>query len=84
MLLERIVFKKNPDGWSLVGSSIIIGGAVFVALDKGKNAQKDVEDARKVGEGDEGKAEEGRLSGEQGEEGIVLLPAAGGSGERHL
>ena len=46
MLLERIVFNKFPDAWSLLGSSIIIGGAVFVALDKGKNAKKEVEIGR--------------------------------------
>ncbi|GAA6002682.1 hypothetical protein JCM10207_007625 [Rhodosporidiobolus poonsookiae] len=34
MLLERLVFHNTPDVWSLLGASIIIGGAVRVALDK--------------------------------------------------
>ncbi|GAA5827240.1 hypothetical protein JCM11251_001185 [Rhodosporidiobolus azoricus] len=34
MLLERLIFHKLPDAWSLLGASIIIGGAIRVALEK--------------------------------------------------
>ncbi|GAA5888821.1 hypothetical protein JCM6882_002865 [Rhodosporidiobolus microsporus] len=34
MALERIVFHKLPDAFSLLGASIIIGGAIRVALEK--------------------------------------------------
>ncbi|GAA6036017.1 hypothetical protein JCM8097_005217 [Rhodosporidiobolus ruineniae] len=34
MILERVVFHKLPDAWSLLGACIIIGGAIRVALEK--------------------------------------------------
>lgn len=47
------MFGKLPDIWSLMGSAIIVGGAVYVALDKGRKP--------KVRAGNpSGKAEEGR------------------------
>ncbi|BGP28484.1 hypothetical protein JCM10296v2_000219 [Rhodotorula toruloides] len=33
MVMERLVFGKLPDIWSLVGAAIIVGGAVRVALE---------------------------------------------------
>ncbi|GAA6051936.1 hypothetical protein JCM3770_006585 [Rhodotorula araucariae] len=33
LVIERIAFHKSPDGWSLLGAAIIIGGAVRVALE---------------------------------------------------
>ncbi|KAK4046382.1 hypothetical protein OIV83_006105 [Microbotryomycetes sp. JL201] len=36
ILLERVVFHHLPDVWSVIGATIIVGGAVRVALDKSK------------------------------------------------
>lgn len=33
MIMERLVFGKLPDIWSLIGAAIIVGGAVRVALE---------------------------------------------------
>lgn len=51
MILEYLVFGNLMDAWSLVGSVIIIGGAVMVVLDKQSVPQK----------GSEGRIEEGRV-----------------------
>ncbi|KAK4057748.1 hypothetical protein OIO90_001396 [Microbotryomycetes sp. JL221] len=42
ILLERVVFNHFPDGWSLIGASIIVGCAVRVALDKTKKQTSDI------------------------------------------
>jgi drug/metabolite transporter (DMT)-like permease len=34
MILERLVFGRTPDVWSLLGACIIVGGAIRVALEK--------------------------------------------------
>lgn len=36
IILERIVFHQLPDVWSVLGASIIVAGAVRVALEKSK------------------------------------------------
>lgn len=40
MILEKICFGRLPDAWSVLGSLIIVGGAVYVALDKGKTSRQ--------------------------------------------
>jgi hypothetical protein len=62
MILERLVFAKLPDAWSLLGAAIIVGGAVKVALEKSKSFSSTTKEGRnKDAEGEERKAEEGRL-----------------------
>lgn len=58
MILERIVFGRLPDAWSLLGSAIIVGGAIYVVMEK----EKAKGDATALGSSGnpEGKAEEGR------------------------
>ncbi|KAI5481731.1 hypothetical protein MNV49_000008 [Pseudohyphozyma bogoriensis] len=56
LVFERLVFEKLPDWWSLTGAMIIVGGAGWVVVSK--KATQPAE----VGEGDESKAEEGRMS----------------------
>lgn len=34
MILERIFFKRYPDVWSILGATVIIGGAVRVAMER--------------------------------------------------
>ncbi|GAA5867917.1 hypothetical protein JCM3774_004721 [Rhodotorula dairenensis] len=34
MVLERIFFKRYPDVWSILGATVIIGGAVRVAMER--------------------------------------------------
>lgn len=34
MLLERIIFKRLPDAWSILGAIIIVGGAIRVAMER--------------------------------------------------
>lgn len=58
MILERLVFGKLPDAWSLLGSAIIVGGAVYVVMEKEK--AKVADRAPGVTDNPEGKAEEGR------------------------
>lgn len=50
IILEKLVFRKNPDNWSLVGSGIIIGGAIWVALEKQKIPKKSEERLEEEGE----------------------------------
>lgn len=38
MVFERLIFGRYPDLWSLLGASIIVGGAVRVALEKTKSS----------------------------------------------
>lgn len=38
MIMERLVFGKLPDIWSLIGAAIIVGGAVRVALEHKSHA----------------------------------------------
>ncbi|KAM0793653.1 hypothetical protein ACM66B_001084 [Microbotryomycetes sp. NB124-2] len=47
IMLERIVFHHLPDVWSVIGATIIVGGAIRVALDKSKKqADPNVSDKR--------------------------------------
>ncbi|GAA6059362.1 hypothetical protein JCM10212_003260 [Sporobolomyces blumeae] len=60
MILERVFFHKYPDGWSLLGATIIVGGALRVALAKTK--PKPIADGarRKSDDGGARKAEDGQ------------------------
>ncbi|GAA5861437.1 hypothetical protein JCM1840_005369 [Sporobolomyces johnsonii] len=68
MILERIIFHKLPDAWSILGALIIVGGAIRVALEKKKvpasslaagEAAPASEDRRKA-QNEADKAEQGR------------------------
>lgn len=36
LIIDRVIWGTTPAGWSLVGSALIIGAAVWVALQKSK------------------------------------------------
>jgi hypothetical protein len=40
LALDKIIFGVSPGWWSLGGSGLILGSAVFVALNKGKGADE--------------------------------------------
>lgn len=91
-IFERLVFGKLPDAWSLVGSVIIIGGALYVVVQKRGDevAKGPVRKAAIVSvpreDIDEGKLEEGRREEEDGEEEederAWSMPSLSGTGER--
>ena len=56
---DKLVFDSTPGPWSIAGSSLILGSAVYVAVQGNRVVVK------KSGEGRGG--EEGRLVGEEGE-----------------
>ena len=39
--LDRVVFGQSPGLWSLAGSGLILGSAVFVAVRKGRAGNQD-------------------------------------------
>lgn len=42
LALDRVVFGVTPGWWSLAGSALIFGGAVWVAVSKQRGAAKEV------------------------------------------
>jgi hypothetical protein len=48
---DKIVFDSTPSALSIIGSSLILGSAVYVAMHKG-NGEKDTE-RREEGQGEE-------------------------------
>ena len=74
--LDKIVFGQSPGWWSLAGSGLILGSAVFVAVQKGQVDGG----GRDRGAGDEVGVEGGRLDGEGGteEEEMGMLSGVGG------
>ena len=66
LALDKLVFGQSPGWWSLGGSGLILGSAVFVALQKNKEGgvmgrERDEEEMGmlSVGDGDEAEAERG-------------------------
>ncbi|BGP44491.1 hypothetical protein JCM10450v2_000305 [Rhodotorula kratochvilovae] len=97
LIIERLAFHKSPDGWSLLGAAIIIGGAIRVALEHkgapvvapvtagGSGAAEGTEMAR-AGRGRDGydplvSAEEGRERKSDDEEGFSALGRRAENGE---
>ncbi|BGP36407.1 hypothetical protein JCM10449v2_000308 [Rhodotorula kratochvilovae] len=97
LIIERLAFHKSPDGWSLLGAAIIIGGAIRVALEHkgapvvapvtagGSGAAEGTEMAR-AGRGRDGydplvSAEEGRERKSDDDEGFSALGRRAENGE---
>ncbi len=67
LAFDKLVFNTTPDGWSIVGSSLVLGSALYIAVHKESSKTKNVglgggeeEVALIIGDGDE----EGARSGE--------------------
>ncbi|CZT45135.1 uncharacterized protein RSE6_05418 [Rhynchosporium secalis] len=61
LALDKLVFNQSPGWWSLAGSGLILGSAVFVAMKKG--AGQSEADVRNAGERGGGDVETGGRSG---------------------
>lgn len=61
LALDKVVFGVSPGAWSLAGSGLILGSAVFVAVRKGKG------EVPRIEESEEGEARHGAV-GEHGTE----------------
>lgn len=74
--LDKVVFGQSPGWWSLAGSGLILGSAVFVAVQMGQG------DGRERGErGEEIGASGVRPDGERGTEEEEMGMLVGGGGE---
>ena len=68
LTFDKLVWGHTPGALSIIGSSLILGSAIYVAMLK-EQANKKEEGASDVGERDEerGLMEEGEDSGDEGE-----------------
>lgn len=64
LALDKWVFGQSPGWWSIAGSGLILGSAVYVGVVREKVA---------VGDGGEGALDRDAERGEAGEEGIGML-----------
>ena len=51
LAFDKIVFNTTPDGWSLAGSSLVLGSAMFIAVHKEKVKNNTQSDPDGEGEG---------------------------------
>jgi hypothetical protein len=86
LALDKIVFGQSPGWWSIAGSGLILGSAVFIAVQKQQSEQVGRADEERGAIGEDGAVEEemGMLRvREQGheagteEEGAAILSATG-------
>lgn len=40
LAFDKVVFDTTPDGWSIVGSSLVLGSALYIAVHKEKPKEK--------------------------------------------
>jgi hypothetical protein len=69
LALDKIVFGTTPGWWSLGGSGLILGSAVWVAVQRGMG--------KKGGSSGEGRGQRGGRGGEMDEEEMGMLNANG-------
>lgn len=85
LALDKIVFGQSPGWWSIAGSGLILGSAVFIAMQKQQSEQVGRADEESGAVGEDGAAEEmgmlrGREPGHEAgteEEGTAILSETG-------
>jgi hypothetical protein len=86
LALDKMVFGQSPGWWSIAGSGLILGSAIFIAVQKQQSEQVGRPDEESGALGEDGVVEEememlrGRERGHEAgteEEGTAILSEAG-------
>ena len=67
---DRFIFGQTPGVWSIIGSTLILGSAIYMAMQKDKGSART--DETRTGAGQNRDEEEGLMRGEdEGDEELI-------------